>query len=305
MSTTRDLLRNLPEPDDRAATRVRRRVRATLAERAEPRRGWVPWTLAGACAAAAVALVVLRPPPPQPLDLEIASEQASQAITLSEHVRLAAQGRGHAAGTDRAPRVQWDQGSLSVDVDPGQGVDLMVSTDEATVRVVGTSFVVERSALGTQVSVQRGVVQVNCASGSESRLTAGDGVECVPVRPPTLLGRARALSARGDPPEAVLEALDAAERPDNPAALAGEILALRVDTLRHAGRDAEALAAAQRYLDAGYTPRRQEVRRIAASLSFARGGCAEALPLLREAAADGGAPEDTQALAACEARLER
>ncbi len=299
---TRALLGQLPDPDPWAQLRVQRRVEDTLARAPSRWHRSRPLALGLALASALLVIVAVRGGAgPLPLDLEIAASTES-AIDLAEHVDLVAKGRGHAAGTDAAPRLRWEEGSLSVEVTPERGIDLEVVTDEAIVRVLGTGFTVERSALGTQVSVRHGQVSVDCVAGDGHRLTTGQSVECAPVRPPALLGRARALAGMGAAPERVLSTLDAAENKENSPALAGELLALRVDTLRRAGRSAEALGAAQDYLQAGHLPRRPDMRRIAAALLFERSGCEAALPLLREAVLDGGGPEDAAALAACEAQ---
>ncbi len=302
---TRPLLEQLPLPDDFAARRVRRSVERSLAAARPPLLAGGRSRLLGVAVAMAALVMVVGVRAllaPIPLELPIDAPAASD-IQLAEHVRLTAEGRGHATGTDRAPRIAWDEGSLGVEVTPGKGIGLQVVTDEAVVRVLGTGFTVRRDALGTTVKVLHGQVAVDCVAGDAHQLSVGQGVECPPIRPPALLGRARALSARGAEPDLVLLTLARAERADNPSALAGEILALQVDTLRRADRAEEALEVAERYLEAGYTPRRPEMLRIAAALRFARGGCSEAIPWLQRSVAEGGSPEDQQALEACQARV--
>lgn len=290
-------LRDRSEPDDAALTRVERRVRSSLhiqrAHRLRP--AWLAVTVA---TAASALILIYRSPSPIDLNIETST---TTAIPLARDVALEAAGRGHATGDERAPRLRWDEGTLGVEVTPNRGVDLEITTDEAIIRVIGTGFSVDRGALGTAVAVRHGRVSVDCIAGGSSILTQGQSVECAPTRPSGLLARARAQAARGDAPDVVLATLSQADRPDDPPALAGEIVALQVDVLRNAGRDDEALAAARRYLDAGYTPRRPEIRRIASAILYAHGGCSEALPLLRQAVSEGGDAEDAQALSACEA----
>jgi len=300
MNPTDPLLRELKrasEPDDAALTRVERRVRASLHHRRAHRPALLGLAAGAAVAATALTLALRLP---SPIDLTIETSTVA-AIPLAPDVALEATGRGHATGDERAPRLRWEEGTLSVEVTPDRGVDLEITTDEAIIRVVGTGFSVERGALGTSVSVRHGRVAVQCLAGGSSLLTENLAVECPPTRPSGLLARARAQAARGDAPDAVLATLKRADRPEDPPALAGEILAFQVDVLRNAGRDDEALVAARRYLDAGYAPRRPEIRRIASATLYARGGCDAALPLLREAVAEGGDAEDVQALSACEA----
>ena len=91
-------------------------------------------------------------------------------------------------------------------------------------------------------------------------------------------------------------------QPDAPAPVSGEILALRVEVLRAAGRTPEALQVARQYLSEGHTPRRAEIRHIAASILFDQGGCKAAHALLAEAVAEGGDAADQAALSACEGR---
>ena len=306
---SRALLRALPAADPWAEKRLERRVRATVEAPRSARRPALVLTGAGALAAAIALLVAPRwsdPPealPPAAIALLIdTSGRGAEDIPLAPEVALHVEGRGHAGGTEQAPLIEWEEGQLSVEVTPDRGVDLVVRTPEAVVTVVGTGFTVDRGALGTRVSVRHGKVQVDCAVGSSHLLGADASVECAPTRPAALLGRARAQAARGDDADAVLSTLDAATRSDTPAPVAGEVLALRVEVLRAAGRSAEALESARAYLAAGHTPRRAEIRHIAASILLDQGGCRAAYPLLAEAVAEGGDAADLAALAACKGR---
>ena len=308
---SRDLLRALPTPDPWAETRLKNRVRATIEAPATARRP--VFLIAGASAlAGALALTVAlswpspkeeTPSAPIALVIDTAGQDAShQDIALAPEVALHAVGRGHAGGTEQAPLIEWEEGQLSVEVTPERGVNLVVRTPEAVVTVVGTGFTVDRGALGTSVSVRHGKVQVDCVVGSSHLLGADASVECAPTRPAALLGRARAQAARGDSADVVLETLDLAAQPDAPAPVSGEILALRVEVLRAAGRTPEALQVARQYLSEGHTPRRAEIRHIAASILFDQGGCKAAHALLAEAVAEGGDAADQAALSACEGR---
>jgi ferric-dicitrate binding protein FerR (iron transport regulator) len=250
-----------PRPD--AVERVTRRV---LARHARPRRDVRPW-VAGALLAAALLLLVLRPAPPDgALDVPLASVTPVER-TLTAEVALEFQGSGEATGTRRAPRIRWEAGTVSLDVRPNAGVELTVETPEGRVEVRGTSFSVTRDDLGTHVAVTRGSVAVVCLDGRSTLLGAGDDVVCEPVRAMGMLSRAHALRDGGAAAPAILAAIDRGlglATPGEPARL--ELLALRLDVLVAAGRDAEALAAAEAYLAEGDGPRHDEVVAWAESL---------------------------------------
>lgn len=302
---TRAWLRALPEPEGRGAERVRRRVRASLAA-PEPSRLPLlipPALLAAASLALWVGWRAMQPPAPA-VALDIAIETASDhsAMAVAPDVSMTANGRGQMFGTTRSPRLHWEEGKVELEITPNKGVDLVVSTDEGTARVVGTGFSVERTPFGTTVAVTHGRVAVDCSAGPSALLTAGEALECVHTRPSALLGRARAQVQRGDSAKEVLATLDLATRADNPEALAGEILAMRVTVQYRAGQTDDAITTARRYLDEGHAPRRQEVRRIATAALLDQAGCPAAMELLEQAVAEGGTPEDSAALAACQAQ---
>lgn len=267
------------EPSGGAVDRLRARGAwaAHLLHRAaiEPRRGAVDrlrtrrprvrsqrWILL--IPALALLLWLLRPP--SPLSERLTSEHLTER-ELTSAVRLGYQGAGTVSGTVRDPRIRWEAGTLDVAVAPGRGVALAVETDEAVVHVVGTAFTVTRDALGTAVAVTHGRVRVSCTGASTRELAAGERVECLPVRPAAWIGRAQALIARGRPTDEVLAAVDRGlglAAPGDPAA--GELVALRIRVLMEARRYADALAAAEAYLESGATPRRPEVEELARAL---------------------------------------
>jgi hypothetical protein len=260
----RRVLGTLAEPGPDAESRVRRRLNLP------PRR--VPWGVAGLAAAASLALWLGRPEPERAVSMTLVSVPAP--VPVGELVQLHPDGDGFLSGTERRPRVRWDGGRLDVAVEPDMGVDLTVETTEARVHVVGTAFTVERDALGTRVTVERGTVEVTCAGGDPSRLTAGRSASCWPTRAAGLLARARALAARDESADAVLETLAVADARDAPAATRGEILALRFDVLRRAGHGDEALAAAAAYREEGHQERAAAVGAAAVGLALASEGCA-------------------------------
>jgi hypothetical protein len=75
--------------------------------------------------------------------------------------------------------------------------------------------------------------------------------------------------------------------------------ALQVQVLAGAGRDAEALAAAEAYLDAGHRPRAAAVRRIAADLALTVGGCSRARPHLLALVVEAPSADAAARLATC------
>lgn len=197
-----------------------------------------------------------------PLDLELrATAETTRAV--GRHVHLSYRGLGTLRGTEAAPRIRWDVGSLGVEVTPGQGIRLEVETEDAHIRVVGTEFLVVRDTLGTQVQVQHGRVAVVCADGAPAELLdPGEAALCLPARAAGILGRVRALRASGASSEAQLEAVERGlviGEPGEPAV--GELIALKVEILAGSGRVIEAMDAARVYLERG-GPREAEIRAL-------------------------------------------
>jgi len=192
------------------------------------------------------------------------------------------------------------EGRVDVEVVPERGVDLTVSTDEATVRVVGTVFSVSREAWATEVEVARGEVAVTCVGASERRLRAGQRHRCLPDDLPTLLLRASHLAQDRAPLAVRLETLDRAAPfvPSDSDPAAGELLAHRVRALQDAGRLDDALATAERYLEAGHEARRVALLGFVARRRYDAAGCA-AQTLLERAVAEGGPGPEALLLASC------
>ncbi|MEQ1571924.1 MAG: FecR domain-containing protein [Myxococcota bacterium] len=290
------LLRHLP--DVRPEELVRARA-------VRPRR-WSPWLLAplsfGAGMAMATALLgawlALRPDRVVPLSGSLASTDAETVLVPAPGVSLTARGAGDIGGTSDAPRIDWTGGSLAVEVEPERGIDLVVETREARVRVVGTVFSVDRDALGTSVGVTRGKVEVTCAGGRPQLLGAGERVTCLPNTAPGLLGRANALKAANAAPADVLAAVDAG-LPIAQGPYEGELRAVRAEMLLQLDRPVEAVAEARRYL-ALDGPRQIEVAKIGVSAAMASGGCEVALPFLQDLERHGAADPDL--LLDCEGR---
>jgi hypothetical protein len=291
-------LRQHTEPQPEEIGRLIRAVRSGAAAPTQPLGGPWRWLLPVAVAASALLWWVRLPPPD--VTLPRATLQAA-AATLPEGLHLEASGEGSIEGSSLHPRLQWERGSIRVEVDPEAGLDVALRTREGEVRVIGTVFNVNRDALGTQVSVERGHVAVTCvsAAGPERSVTAGGTTTCLPTTAGGLLGRARALEDQGAAPLSVLEAIESGLALAEPgAAVSAELRYLRIDALHRAGRGPEARVEADRFLESGEKLRRVEVLRLAATLDLAEGGCPAAaarLTQLREA----GAVADDPLLTRC------
>ncbi len=265
---SRRLLPTVGGPVPGAEARVRARLESPGPYRAVAAK---TWAFAGAAVAAALLLALLRPPPELPLNRELAAGAAP--VEIGDHVRLAAAGTGVLSGTTLHPRVLWEGGRLDVEVAPHRGIDLWVETADARVRVVGTAFTVERDVRGTSVVVTAGVVEVTCAGAEARHLRVGEDALCWPTTAAGLLGRARRRQADGASADEVLETLRAADRKPAQTVLAGEILALRFELLRAAGRDVEALDTARAYRDGLHPERAEVILGTAATIAFEAGGC--------------------------------
>ncbi|MFZ5480134.1 MAG: FecR domain-containing protein [Myxococcota bacterium] len=278
---TDTLLRRLVPVSPVAVRRVRDRIAVGAApERRMPARVRALGGLALAGLAALLALRVGAPieTPERALDQALdAPERRAEALTSA--VALVYEGTGAVSGTEAAPVIRWDRGTIEASVTPNCGVALRIDTPEAEVRVVGTEFGVRRDVLGTGVRVTRGHVRVRClAAPAEVDLLAGDEVSCLPVRAGALLGRAYALQERGAPAAEVLATLDAGlVAADSSAPVRDELGALRISTLANAGRADEARAAADTFLATGGGARRADVARVAARMALAAEGCDAAL----------------------------
>ena len=289
----RDLMHELPPPDQAAVDRVRRRFRATREGQAR-RLPWAP-LLAGGLAVAGAALAYIAWDPERTSVLDESGD-----VAWSEQVRLEPDGLGTARGTSRDLVVDWTAGTLRVEVAPQTGTRLAVVTEEGTVRVVGTAFTVKRDALGVTTAVEHGKVAVKCVDGWEGAVTAESGPHtCLPTRPGGLLGRAEALEGSGAASERILDALDRGLAVATPgSALESELLARRVLARSDAGLIGPALADADRYLASGHATRRVDVLRNAARVALAAEGCARAVPYLEPIGADAGG-DDRAMLASC------
>jgi hypothetical protein len=199
-----------------------------------------------------------------PLSMELTGKSET---SLTDDVVVSADGNGRATGVHRRPVIEWQSGTVHVEVTPGAGVDLRVETREASIHVVGTGFDVTRDVLGTRTEVQHGRVEVRCGTDAPLFLDAGDGHTCEPVSAAGMLARARALGAGEAALDAISRGLLLAT--DDPAA-SQELEALRVRFLVDLRRFDEAVRAADAFLSKAPRARTDEVRALVAPLRETR-----------------------------------
>jgi ferric-dicitrate binding protein FerR (iron transport regulator) len=185
-------------------------------------------------------------------------------------VALELDGLGTVGGTQQAPEIRWESGTLRVAVTPDRDVRLAVVTPEATVRVVGTEFSVDRADFATAVRVSHGTVEVTCTGGEPARVSAPGMRRCLPSDPATLLRRVTALRRNHAGADERLEAIDAGlATPATHRELTAELLAHRADLLASIGRDGDAMDAASAYLRIG-GPRQVEMIELLVALGEGR-----------------------------------
>lgn len=242
--------------------------RALVAEASHHRsRRGLAWGLA-LCVAAAVSVLLVAgllawPQAPAPLELELAASEPTSLEAVPGLV-LEYEGTGFVGGDTRSVWLTWDQGRVLVDLEPESLDRFVIRTREATVTVLGTRFEVSRDAMGTHVSVTRGLVEVRCADAQVSHLRGGEQGQCEPVAPAALLGMARLLQRRGAPAERILGVLDRAEAASEPGSpMLSECLVVRIEVLVAGGRLGPALVAAHRYLELGQGARTEEIEQLA------------------------------------------
>lgn len=246
-------------PSDDEVARLRARARATAPPR---RRRWIV-----AVAAAVAAVVAARQLAPGPRDVDLGEQRGWR--TVADGVQLGADGDG--VWTSEG-LVAWHAGTLDVEVDPAAGTALTVRTADASIRVVGTRFLVDRGPFGTEVTVARGRVEVTCTDGRFEALQAGEHAVCM-ADAAGALGYVLGGRAPGEIVAIATRGLGLA----GSAAVHDELRAARIDAWLTLGEPARAFedAGALR----GRSPAVQAVRQ---RLVAASSGCAEAVPLLQE-----------------------
>ncbi len=293
----RVMLAHLPEVPADAVLRTQARITAEARDRKRSW-GWMAAPLGLAAAAALVIGVMSVPSAPVELAQTLAADGEQIEVQPTEHVRLAYDGQGQLGGTDRAPRLQWESGSVHVEVTPDQGIDFRVQTADAEVRVLGTVFDVNSTHLGTQVTVNEGKVAVLCEDGVERVLRAGETGECLPSTAAGLLGRARAFQAQGAHDLSLMAAEKGLAIKGTEPAVVSELSLVRIEELVALGSASEAVSMVERYLQLHPgSNRAPELHRTAAAVLLQRGDCVSAWPHL-DALPD-RTPDEDGWLAAC------
>jgi ferric-dicitrate binding protein FerR (iron transport regulator) len=300
---SRAVLQHLPGVAPGAEARVRARLAAPRP--APSRRPVVVVGLVGlAAAAAGLALVALQDDPQAPVQASLSSDTQRAELSPSPELALVYQGVGSLDGTRQAPHIRWESGTVHLDVEPEQGIELVVDTPEAQVQVVGTAFAVTRDALGTRVEVDRGRVRVTCLDGDSHMLGAEERVTCLPTNAQRMLVRINELRARGASPEQLLASAEHALERYPGTVLDSELQVARIEALHRLDRFSEAYRQAQAYLEAGHEARRDDLLVLTARLAFDQGGCAEAVPWFLRLAAEQPTVSTLVKLADCLAATE-
>lgn len=301
---SRVLLDHLPGVDPMAPARVKARLAARGSAR--PRRAWAYGGVALAAAAAGLTVVVALPDPGlAPVQAQLQAGDQLVELSPSPEVALAYHGTGSLEGTRQAPRIAWESGTVHVEVEPEQGVQLVVATTEAQVEVVGTAFDVTRDALGTQVAVDHGRVRVTCHDGAITMLSAGERTNCLPTTAHGMLARARALQDQGASHDLLLTTAEVAlHRHPEPGLVHNELQVVSIGALYGLGRETEALEQAEVYLGSGAQIRRDGVLTLATRLAWSTGGCEAASPWLEQLSQVKPSVPDLVKLAECQAALD-
>lgn len=252
---------------------VEQRVRNRISQqRPASRRRLVMGTVALCVAVCLVAVLWGRD---VSLEEPLRSEAQHTTFNLIPSVEVVFQGTGNVSGTRQNPTVDWHYGDINFDVATGSEVALIVRTREGEFRPLGTVFRVERNALGTQVMVERGRVQVDCVDETHTIVGAGDKATCLPISAAGMLARARAQQRADASPAEVLQTAELALQAKSPpkGAVRGELLVVQMYALMDLKRLNEALTTADQYLDSGYATREAEVRSHAARMAFELSDC--------------------------------
>jgi ferric-dicitrate binding protein FerR (iron transport regulator) len=287
LHSARPELSDVPGPRPGAAERVKARLAPHMAPQTSP---WSParWGTAlplglGSAAFAMAASLLIGDVVHPETHSERFLAGSSASVQLSEYVRAEHEGEGRVLRDGEDISIDWELGRIELEVEPGQGATVRLQTPEGSVRVVGTRLVVERNALGTEISVEHGEVALRCEGSPEQTLRGGQSSECWPTTAAGLLGRARALEQDAAPPDSVLSTVEQGllRETSGKGPLRAELLALRTQALLARGDQQEALRAAEEALASGPDPiRSTELHRTAARLFLIWGYCDRAAPHL-------------------------
>lgn len=273
---SRRLFRMLPGAPRGAEGRVLARLRAGK----PAARSYAPPLVA---AAAALTLLVMSVhawwSEAAPVGATLAGSEWTD-LAPTDLVTLHYLGEGTLMGTRSAPRIQWQRGTLQVEVTPNRGIALTVETSEGEVAVVGTAFSVTRDVLGTAVRVSHGAVAVRCADGRSASVTAAGPFTCAPTTPAGLLARARAMGETPGNEQAVIEAAERGLAGGAPPAIRAELALVRAQALSVLSRHEEAYAVAREALGYDAGARQEDLLHVAVHAGWRSAGCVAALPHL-------------------------
>lgn len=309
-------LEHLPKPSAQAVARVSARLRQSHGSRPSAAKaaplalGIGTLAFAALSTAAGVAWYGQQDAADPELQLFTLSQGAPapalRGLDIVEH-----DGQGSLVRDGRTVTIEWEYGRL--DVASAEGLSVVVLTPEGRVDLpsAGGRLQVERSALGTGVTVLDGSAALACgddlpaaarvANGAlppgispagdapdpqvntnqTTALASGAAHTCLPRTASGWLNRLHALETSGLSPAELVAETDRALAAPGSGAEMGEIWTLRLNTQIAAGWNAAALESAEHALantpDAG---RAEGLHRTAARLALVLGDCARALPHL-------------------------
>lgn len=274
----KNLLNQLPDPV--VSPLLYRKLKEIPSLEKSSRSDFVFW-MAPALVAALALFVIFENSPVQIPFQQI--EEGIPADLPEVNIAFSDDGLGQLGGTSKSPVINWDHGRIELEVEPQKGINLIVRTQEANVKVVGTVFSVNRDMDGTEVEVEKGAVAVECKAGQSHLLHAGESCKCELVTAPGQLFRATKLRAQGAKPEQILSAIEVGLSSTVEGDLVwSNLQVLRMVTLNDMSRTETALELAQDYLDLGYELRREEVLRFIIRENLNSNGCSEALPYMQD-----------------------
>ena len=273
-----------PQPTPRALRRVRWRIRHP-----QQRPSYRPLLHAGLALALVLVLwVTFSPTLLSPLSrssptLLSLTSSGTAALSPSPYLNLDYSGKGQLQGERDLWALTWEQGSVTVHLDPEADAQLEVQTEEALVEVIGTVFDVQRDTLGTHVSVERGLVRVTCRRNPKPQtLSATQEHTCWPTTPAGLLARALYLADhKGSTDEQLATIREGLLVSDPHDPVHGELLAHQITTFIGDQQHQEALTAAHQYLTLTDSPRTQSIRNVAVQLAISLSACEEARALVQ------------------------
>jgi hypothetical protein len=211
------------------------------------------------------------------------TSSGTAALSPSPYLNLNYSGKGQLESEGDRWALTWEQGSVTVHLDPEADAQLEVHTKEALVEVIGTVFDVQRDTLGTHVSVERGLVRVTCRMNPKPQtLSATQEHTCWPTTPAGLLARALYLSdheGSADEQLATIQEGLLVSEPHDP--VHGELIAHQITTFIGDQQHQEALTSAHRYLTLTDSPRAESIRNIAVQLAVSLNACEEAKALVQ------------------------